>query len=569
MKITTNFIKQTKRHLSASGSILLPLALKWRLMGLLTSGILAIFVLPCVFTSIVSAASITLKLPEKLSLAVQPDGELHTQQSGAIQITSDASAGYTFSIKSNDNTNTLKNGDRTIPSITAETEDNGFAVNHWGFKWSKKGGPTSIKYQPGPTTGTELDKTDQANEIENEYTVTLGVKVDSNTPAGAYSNTFILMATANDVPYTITYDGNGDGVTNVPKQMSGSAAEGNMVQIGTSASRQNYVFMGWCDQKTVDETCDGQIYQPESKYKLVNGRNSLTLYAMWARIMQNWDGCISLEKNKQISLIDTRNNRLYYVARLADGNCWMTENLDLDLSTERPLTPQDSDVQEEWTPEKSTYSKDQTAWERNSNGDTHPLSYDPGDKCWKGEQIREVAGYYFDDDSRDCFKHDPSHYHIGNYYNYSAAVAQNDTSSHKNLKEAYDTSICPAGWQLPSYEGAKSYKNLQDKVAVDADSPEWVAGYIGEKPEGSLKENVDTVYAPPYYFTYSGLWNGFGSEDKPATNFGWDVHYQLNAVEDIVFSYSICLSGGGKGKVNTQQHAYRYDGFPVRCVSRQ
>lgn len=49
-------------------------------------------------------------------------------------------------------------------------------------------------------------------------------------------------------------------------------------------------------------------------------------------------------------LVDSRDGKRYWVAKLADNNCWMTQNLALDLSTDRPLTPSDSDVTANWTP---------------------------------------------------------------------------------------------------------------------------------------------------------------------------------------------------------------------------
>ena len=81
----------------------------------------------------------------------------------------------------------------------------------------------------------------------------------------------------------------------------------------------------------------------------------------------------SLHETKQ--LIDLRDNKDYWVAKLADGNCWMTQNLALDLNEKTlPLKPETSDVSGEWRPEsytetsvpnKETYS-DQQFWKTRS-----------------------------------------------------------------------------------------------------------------------------------------------------------------------------------------------------------
>ena len=60
----------------------------------------------------------------------------------------------------------------------------------------------------------------------------------------------------------------------------------------------------------------------------------------------------SLEVTKE--LVDIRDNKTYKVAKLKDGNCWMQENLALNLSTNMTLTSADSDVTRNWTPTENT-----------------------------------------------------------------------------------------------------------------------------------------------------------------------------------------------------------------------
>ena len=62
------------------------------------------------------------------------------------------------------------------------------------------------------------------------------------------------------------------------------------------------------------------------------------------------------------ALTDNRDNKDYLVRRLADGNCWMVQNLDLDLnefvSTEtKRLTPDNTDISETWIPDASVNAK--------------------------------------------------------------------------------------------------------------------------------------------------------------------------------------------------------------------
>ncbi len=64
--------------------------------------------------------------------------------------------------------------------------------------------------------------------------------------------------------------------------------------------------------------------------------------------------CAYAEENETTRLTDTRDGKQYWVAKLKDGNCWMTQNLDLDLSINQPLTPENSDVISTWYPPRTT-----------------------------------------------------------------------------------------------------------------------------------------------------------------------------------------------------------------------
>ena len=57
----------------------------------------------------------------------------------------------------------------------------------------------------------------------------------------------------------------------------------------------------------------------------------------------------------QAQLIDIRDDKIYYVAKLADENCWMTQNLDLDIDSNRTYTSADTDLLDNttWTPTRS------------------------------------------------------------------------------------------------------------------------------------------------------------------------------------------------------------------------
>ena len=154
------------------------------------------------------------------------------------------------------------------------------------------------------------------------------------------------------------------------------------------------------------------------------------------------------------TLVDTRDQKTYEIAKLADGNCWMTQNLDLDLNSQTALTPENTNISANWTPVNSTTAFTGTSVSGWTNSSTVPYSADPGEVYYyssgttsNDEQYTSLA---------DCQATHPDcsgHNHAGNYYNWSAAVANNDTSSLTEQFSNAEGSICPAGWRLPKITG--------------------------------------------------------------------------------------------------------------------
>ena len=134
--------------------------------------------------------------------------------------------------------------------------------------------------------------------------------------------------------------------------------------------------------------------------------------------------CADALENDTVQLQDTRDGKYYWVAKLADGNCWMTQNLDLDLSTGTTLTPGNTDISSNWTPTVGT-----TTTISGYNDDTGK-SYDAGNQTYEGT-------YNASDPTT-------AHYLVGNYYQWSAATAGYTGTSQSTQ------SICPKGWTLPS-----------------------------------------------------------------------------------------------------------------------
>ena len=298
-----------KRGNSAKGYSLLPLALRPRLFDsekiasslAIISIIVASFIISQLANSNnVSATSITLTLPDNgIKLDIKPSASSAFTKSSAstYSVKSDAPFGYTLSIKAKDSTNgnsliNSSNSTAKLTSISNATSEASFsssgANNTWGYLPSKLNSSDNTNFQPGPNNSTDtiLDKTSTANSnTNNDYTIVLGAKVDSNTIAGNYTNTFIMSATANSVSYNITYNLN-DGSWSGTSPQSGTTTANTVTLDTHTPTRSNHTFEGWCSTTVANNsgtnpTCSGTKYSVGGTYTLTGATNNLSLYAMW------------------------------------------------------------------------------------------------------------------------------------------------------------------------------------------------------------------------------------------------------------------------------------------------
>ena len=169
----------------------------------------------------------------------------------------------------------------------------------------------------------------------------------------------------------------------------------------------------------------------------------------------------------QIQLLDDRTNldgdkRLYWVAKLDDGNCWMTQNLDLDLIADHTYThadtdlgwdPTSPDMNAAWTVD-SSYST--VAWDSVNNkftgwveSNTLPSSADPGEKYYYTSNTNSNDTPF--DTMTQCIETghsqaDCEHYSTGNYYNFTAATIHELKLN--RFDRDYPVALTVVGWDL-------------------------------------------------------------------------------------------------------------------------
>ncbi len=163
-------------------------------------------------------------------------------------------------------------------------------------------------------------------------------------------------------------------------------------------------------------------------------------------------------------LIDTRDGKKYWVAKLADGNCWMVQNLALDIPA-TGLKAADTDITTDWNQENNQKypPKATTTVLLAQDAVADPVSESDGVRSWDfGEWIlidptrigdegcTLAVGQNFTSCNRlkayDS-ETDDAHYLLGNYYQFNTAVAGSIGS---NINIEATQSICPKNWKLPT-----------------------------------------------------------------------------------------------------------------------
>ena len=273
-------------------------------------------------------------------------------------------------------------------------------------------------------------------------------------------------------------------------------------------------------------------------------------------------------------LVDIRDNKLYYVSKLKDGHCWMTQNLDLDLSSSIALTSEETDLNDNsltgaynlhysydsntriitWTPENVTRNYNTgtgAAWVNNNN---KAYSMDVGEWYWDANDDTSDCNYLIaacEHFSRTPYRNNSTHGSTGNYYNWSAAIASDDSSpfmsnTYVDITKNPQNSICPKGWRLPviSSQDVNEFtklNNLYNRENIDSD-----VGWIDAPLYFTRSGNID---GGPLYFA------GFGGSNWSSTVSDYRSTYYLYFGKNTVD-----LAGRyGSGRTH---------GRSIRCLAR-
>ena len=328
-------------------------------------------------------------------------------------------------------------------------------------------------------------------------------------------------------------------------------------------------------------------YNGQVKYVLTHP--SYQPYVYYMQEVDKWKNTIALEESVQA--IDMRDGKKYWVTKLKDGHIWMTQNLDLDIggANTAPLNSNNTDISTSasgsgvytdgytendgvwtWSPVSTAITSNyhisgttvSPAWATNNY--TTPYSAEGGDTYYYTSNTTADDTRF---NSLQACK-DASHtedeckrYFVGNYYNWTAAIASNNSSNiGSTAGEIASNSICPKGWRLPNASQTDNVNNEFGRMLYKAEITAKASAGNGYDSVGYTTGGFNKLRSNPYYFVRSGLING-GILSNP----GFEAGYWSSTVNSSTIAYRLDFTATS---VNPANYGNRSLGWPVRCVAR-
>ncbi|MBR2836823.1 hypothetical protein IKE79_00525 [Candidatus Saccharibacteria bacterium] len=385
----------------------------------------------------------------------------------------------------------------TLSNTTTGYTENEFKsqVNKWGYTLLSTNLTSSDTAAVGKYLGLKDnsilgDRPDSNYMILNHYnyeakdnltTIGFALNLNAHQPAGTYNTTLNFIAITNtpnpECPiYSICYNSNGALTTtsNMNAEPIASTTTNNVTTYqDTTLWASNFKnpdgwgFAGW--STTPNATSSTEYYGPNetiaySKLSTMTNlaANGITLYANWIKTageLQGWTGCSALADGAVTALTDNRDNNTYAVAKLADGKCWMIENLRLGNYKTDSTTPtetlsyQNTNVPEDWLGMKANYSDENYIQSLSPSSTSNWCADADQASCYNQSRLNSdnttsPVNSLTDPASQNV-------YGYGNYYNWYSATAGYGTQEDgtQNADESY--SLCPTSWRLPS--GGRAY----------------------------------------------------------------------------------------------------------------
>ncbi|MBR3135150.1 hypothetical protein IKG54_01105, partial [Candidatus Saccharibacteria bacterium] len=472
----------------------------------------------------------------------------NTQESGGIPVLNTYIAPIGNTTTSSLNSATVLSNNTWGFALSSNTR--GIESNNFDSDYSTT--TNDSKFTTVPVNGSEVLLTQDTEPISNT-TIYYGVKADRDIPAGNYSNTVLYTALAEQPseirvsPSTInlsdpyqtltiytsisTTDTDLGTATVAFKNSSGDIETDTCTNVSLHTDSNNYLY-ATCTSPTL-LVGNYDVVLTLNKYgRVLEGNNDITyegtspmqqittMQQMTTNICQNSPigTTMRLRDTRGMGNAGSNTTGTYGVIRAKDGNCWMTDNLNLYNKT---IAAADSDFT---SPTSYTIPASITATNQwNSN-------------IYNAKRV-EVAHGLGNEATQD------QSYWGEVFYNWTVAVAKETAAG---VTTAPNTSICPKGWTLPTNGGVgvnKSWAKLLDAYSITTGTQLLANTYLG-------------------FSLYYGFWNW-----DNASEYGQGI-YGLFWSGTPSSETSAYYLGYISGAVNPQDNYDKGRGLIIRCVAR-
>ena len=411
----------------------------------------------------------------------------------------------------------------------------------------------------------------------------------------------------------ICYHENGANVVGTMGRQTITASDTSITLLASNFSRTGYGFAGWSDALDYATNPSAHFYGPSEDIEFTAGQytspnQGLDLYAVWIEpegYLQDPDDVANLcgsgtgsltpaptngtaTLSSVSALTDQRDGETYAIAKLADGNCWIIENLRLESAgtvgnnqIDPTVTNQslaqgyatssiygnfiglanaESNDFTDSTTANSLYSTDGSGGTINIGSIDSPGFRIPRYNDYNNQSDPTKRPQNPTTNSATNYSAGSSMYSYGNYYTWAAVMANTiyydgptTTDAAGKTSESVNTSICPSGWKLP-------YGRATGK-GITPGGYSYLDTKLGGTGAGQVTAEASNRWRKfPNNFLFSGYLNTGSSFAK-----GTNAYYWTTTAYDLNSSYytSIISSGVYPGT----SFGNKFFGYTVRCVA--
>ena len=385
-----------------------------------------------------------------------------------------------------------------------------------------------------PSTPTEIFLDPGSNAFDYED---LQIEVSTNNYTGYY------MTVSSDSTKLVKREDSSKYIETLP-ELTGGYSDYNFpnnkwgYKLGTEG---NYIpFVSGTKIAESSTTANGEITnlriatkidfnQPSGTYEIELNFVAVANYV--PTYIQNLDPALCT--TDPMTVIDIRDNQEYLVQQLADGRCWMLDNLRLD-PTEVSLE----------TLKGNTNASDETLTYLKNGGGTGQYPASGVSSAWTSSSQNSYTLPYINTNYKDTVAsttYGEGSGKIGVFYNFCAVSAGSYCYGQYDSTGNADYDVCPSGWRLPTGDATKAAAN------------EFKDLYLAY---GSDPTAFKTALSTPFtgYFA-GGTINNHNNKDSGEF---WTSTW--------IAQYYIRILYVSASEITPDYNFTRYDGRAVRCV---